>query len=86
YAIYLIHVPVYRLTREIWERVATTPSAIDGPFTLRFAFTAIPIVLLLAELNYRFVETPLRLHGTRVAERWSRSRNVESRGSVTSAQ
>ncbi|MCS3396419.1 acyltransferase family protein [Burkholderia thailandensis] len=86
YAIYLIHVPVYRLTREIWERVATTPSAIDGSFTLRFAFTAIPIVLLLAELNYRFVETPLRLHGTRVAERWSRSRNVESRGSVTSAQ
>lgn len=84
YAIYLIHVPVYRLTREIWERIVITPSTIGGSFTLHFAFTAIPIVLVLAELNYRFVEAPLRVYGARLADRWAHARNVENRKSIAS--
>lgn len=84
YAIYLIHVPVYRLTREIWERIVITPSTIGGSFTLHFAFTAIPIVLVLAELNYRFVEAPLRIYGARLADRWAHARNVENRKSIAS--
>lgn len=90
YAIYLIHVPVYRLTRELWERASIDPTAIGGSFTLRFALTAIPLTLLLAELNYRFVETPLRVRGARLANRWSRTRattlNIESEESITGTQ
>lgn len=74
YAIYLIHVPVYRFTREIWERISIDPTAIGGAYSLRFALTAIPLTLLLAELNYRFVETPLRVRGARLADRWSHTR------------
>jgi len=74
YAIYLIHVPIYRLTRELWTHFARDPTAIDGAYSLRFIFTAIPLVLLLAEFNYRIVETPLRHYGVQAAERWRQAR------------
>lgn len=74
YAIYLIHVPTYRVTRELWMHFAPHGAVIDGTYSLRFVLTAIPLVLVLAELNYRLVETPLRRHGARVADRWRQSR------------
>lgn len=68
YAIYLIHIPVFRLTPEIWERMVG-PWASSASYTVPFVMTALPATLMLAELNYRLVETPLRRYGAGLAER-----------------
>lgn len=68
YAIYLIHVPAFFLTREIWQR--THPGATAGPEQLlAYIFMAGTLILICAELNYRWVEQPLRRHGAAVAAR-----------------
>lgn len=68
YAIYLIHIPAFFLTREIGFRLHG-----DGDWgsalVLPFGITAMALILLAAELNYRYVEMPLRRIGGRLAER-----------------
>jgi peptidoglycan/LPS O-acetylase OafA/YrhL len=69
YAMYLIHVPIYSATREFWSRVdpnVLQPSILHLAILVAGALTA---VLVLAELNYRFLEVPLRRYGARIAER-----------------
>ena len=69
YALYLIHQPAYLMTREIWFRIAPPGTIFTGVYTLRFAVTAVIILFVLADLNFRFVETPLRRRGARIAAR-----------------
>ncbi|MFM0351444.1 acyltransferase family protein [Paraburkholderia sp. RL17-347-BIC-D] len=76
YALYLIHFPAFMATREIWSRMAGKP--LDGTFTLRFILTAFAATFLLADLNFRLIETPLRRAGARIAEAFgSRAARVE---------
>jgi peptidoglycan/LPS O-acetylase OafA/YrhL len=72
YAMYLIHVPAYFLTREIWFRIEPPGTEFDASYTARFLLTAGALIVVSAELNYRFVEMPLRRRGARIAERLSR--------------
>jgi len=68
YAIYLIHVPAFFLTHEIWQRAY--PGATAGPEQLLvYTFLAGTLILICAELNYRWVEQPLRRQGAAVAAR-----------------
>ncbi|MEI9987953.1 MAG: acyltransferase [Aliidongia sp.] len=69
YALYLVHMPVYCLTREIWFRLSPAGTVFGGIDALYFVLTAAPMVLVLAELNYRFVEVPCRRRGIRIAAR-----------------
>ena len=69
YTLYLIHAPSYFLTREIWYRIEPAGTNFGGNFTLRFVLTALVLLVLLTELNYRLVETPLRIKGARIADR-----------------
>lgn len=78
YAIYLIHVPMYRATREIWTRIEGGSSVIDGHYSLRFTVTALVLTFICAELNFRFLETPLRKYGARLADRWSGKRTNQT--------
>lgn len=69
YGIYLIHIPAYLAAREIWFRLAP---GVVGPGAHHVAVllvTAVPMTLLLAELNFRLVEDPLRRRGARIAAR-----------------
>lgn len=68
YAIYLIHLPVFSLTREIWFRAAPPAASFDGSYTWRFLLTAAILVTVLAEANYRLIEVPLRRYGRRLAK------------------
>jgi peptidoglycan/LPS O-acetylase OafA/YrhL len=68
YALYLIHIPVYYGTRELWFRMEPAGTVFDGRYTLRFTVTALLLLLILAELNYRFIETPLRRRGARISK------------------
>ncbi|CAB3691502.1 O-acetyltransferase OatA [Paraburkholderia sediminicola] len=73
FAIYLIHFPVYVYTREFWPKFEPAGTHIGANFTLRYALTATIVTLILADLNFRFVEEPLRKRGhiraAQIAER-----------------
>ncbi len=69
YALYLIHIPAFFLAREIWFRVEPPGTVFNGTYTLRLALTGFGLLLVLTELNYRFVEVPLRRRGVRIAQR-----------------
>jgi peptidoglycan/LPS O-acetylase OafA/YrhL len=70
YAIYLIHMFAYRFCFEAWSRHAAAHGhTLDGTDTLRLLLSAIVLTLLLAELNFRFIEEPLRRRGAAIAAR-----------------
>jgi peptidoglycan/LPS O-acetylase OafA/YrhL len=75
YALYLTHIPAYLATREIWFRIAPVDTIFDKTYNIRLALTAIVLVLIFSELNYRFVETPFRARGKKLAERISMRQN-----------
>lgn len=59
YAIYLIHVPAYFATRELHSRLSPQQSPDSSNFWF-FTLIAAFLILVLSELNYRFIESPLR--------------------------
>ncbi|MBR8188625.1 acyltransferase family protein [Burkholderia vietnamiensis] len=71
YALYLIHYPVFHMTSEFWFRTLPPGHMLDGTYSLRATLTAFPLLFLLAELNFRFVETPGRRFGQMLAKRIS---------------
>ena len=73
YSLYLIHVPTYVATREIWVRLSPPGTVFGGTYTIRYSLTALTLLLVLSELNHRLVEQPLRRHGARVALRMAPS-------------
>jgi peptidoglycan/LPS O-acetylase OafA/YrhL len=54
YALYLIHIPAFFFAREIWFRVD------DAANNLAIGLTAIALLGACAELNWRFIEQPVR--------------------------
>ena len=74
YGIYLIHIPAFAATREIWFRLSPPGTVFDGSFWRCFAVTALVLLLSLSELNHRLVEQPLRRHGAAIAGRMTRRR------------
>jgi peptidoglycan/LPS O-acetylase OafA/YrhL len=74
YAIYLIHVPAYFATREIWYRYEPEGTVFNGSYTMEFLLTAFILVVIFAELNYRFIEVPLRRKGTEIANNYMMSK------------
>ncbi|WP_248743612.1 MULTISPECIES: acyltransferase family protein [unclassified Pseudomonas] len=70
YALYVVHMFAYHLSTEIWSRVASERGVTLGAeFTVPMLLTSFAIMLLCSELNYRFVETPLRRRGAEIARR-----------------
>ncbi|MEG2389401.1 MAG: acyltransferase [Pseudomonas sp.] len=70
YALYVIHMFAYHLSTEIWSRVASERGVVLGPeFTVEMVLTALAIMAVCSELNYRFVETPLRRRGAEISRR-----------------
>ncbi|MFV3367052.1 acyltransferase family protein [Pseudomonas sp. NY15435] len=68
YGLYVIHICAYHLSREIWYRYAAAQGVeLDKSFTPELVVTALAIALVASELNYRFVEEPLRRKGARIA-------------------
>jgi peptidoglycan/LPS O-acetylase OafA/YrhL len=70
FAIYLCQIPVFILVQDAWRYYSPT-GGFDGTYFLRFFLPAIALIALFSELNYRFVETPLRRKGREVAERFA---------------
>jgi peptidoglycan/LPS O-acetylase OafA/YrhL len=70
YAIYMVHIPAYFFTREIWAHLLPPDTHFDSRFSGHFVLTSLVLILILAELNYRFIETPLRIRGAGIARRF----------------
>ena len=71
YALYLTHIPAFFLTREVWFRATGADPAHGGDFALPYVVSAYCLLACFAELNYRFVETPLRRKGAGIAARFA---------------
>jgi peptidoglycan/LPS O-acetylase OafA/YrhL len=84
YGIYLIHIPAYLLVREAIFRLqaAGLPSPAGHPvLTLLIAGG---LIGLLSELNYRFIEMPMRNRGAALVHRLSPSRTAVPSSGATS--
>lgn len=79
YAIYLVHVPAYFATREIWFRIEPENTVFGANHALPFILTATVLILTMAEINYRLLEMPLRRRGAAIAARVSFARVVQGR-------
>lgn len=70
YAIYVIHVCAYHFSIELWTRYAKAQGDVLGKeYTLPLLLTALVFIVVAAELNYRFVEEPLRRKGAEISRR-----------------
>ncbi|WP_339489283.1 acyltransferase family protein [Pseudomonas sp. EL_65y_Pfl2_R95] len=70
YALYVIHVFANHLSTEIWTRVAINRGVLlNESFTIELLFTSALLLIVLSELNYRLIETPLRQRGINIARR-----------------
>jgi len=74
YAIYLAHIPCYFLVRELFWRIGYAGNPPPPYSSLVYATTAMLLTAALAEMNYRWVEIPLRDYGKRVAARFQSPR------------
>jgi peptidoglycan/LPS O-acetylase OafA/YrhL len=76
YAIYLIHIPAYYTTRELWFRFEPVGTVFNGSYYMEFLLTAFLLIVICAELNYRFVEIPLRRRGAEIADKYMASKGL----------
>jgi peptidoglycan/LPS O-acetylase OafA/YrhL len=67
YGLYLIHIPTYHMAYELWFRIAGPD--FDVTYTTPLLLTAIPLLCVLTEINYRWIEVPLRRKGAAIANR-----------------
>jgi len=74
YGLYLIHIPVYFMTYELWFRIAGPD--FDSTYTTLLVLTAIPFLCLLTEINFRLVEVPLRRKGAAIAKRMMAEKTI----------
>lgn len=83
YGLYVIHMFAYHLSTEIWSRVATERGlTLAQGFSTELVATSILMMLVLSELNFRFVETPLRRKGAEIARRKMAGVDTSSTGEI----
>ena len=68
YGIYLIHIPLYGVAKEIWFRYSQD-HVLTAAHALVLALMVALVIPILAELNFRFLENPLRRKGKQLARR-----------------
>ena len=72
YTLYLVHVPAFFLTREIFYRLAQAAVVDGAEHWLRMLIVSIIIAIFLVEINYRYIEVPCRLYGANLAKKIAR--------------
>ena len=64
YGLYIIHLPIFRLNQEVWWQTGMMERA---PYIL-VVMSAVTLLVIASEANFRCVELPLRRIGRRVAD------------------
>lgn len=70
FAIYIIHWPMMNFVQTFWRYVEPSGTVFDGRYSFRFLALWIVATIAFAELNFRFVEQPLRRKGREIARRF----------------
>jgi len=70
YSIYLIHHSLFMLVAAIYLRAYVTSVSSQEPPMFFAVVVGVVLTLVLAELNYRYVEVPMRDYGRKLARRW----------------
>jgi len=65
------------MTYELWFRIAGPD--FDNTYTTLLLLTAIPLLCVLTEINYRWIEVPLRRKGAAIANRMITEKTVLQR-------
>ncbi|ALL64348.1 acyltransferase 3 [Paraburkholderia caribensis MBA4] len=73
FALYLIHGLAMFVTIAIWRHLVPLTTQFGGQYTLRFLVTYLAILISATELNFRFIEAPLRARGRVAARRMQNS-------------
>lgn len=69
YSLYLIHWPAMRLTHALWWAVEPTGTVFGSNYSIRYLTVWFAITFACSELNYRFIEQPMRKKGRDIAAR-----------------
>ncbi len=79
YAIYLIHIPVYKFIWEIYFRSFTNLPKHEHWLLLSTLFFATSLLLtfLISELNFRLIEEPFRLRGRAIAKNYFEKTSIK---------
>ena len=78
YSLYLIHVPAFFLTREIFYRLAQAGVIDSAEHWVRMSLVFIALAAILVELNYRCIELPCRRYGSSLAKKYMLSAQIAS--------
>ena len=87
YGIYLAHIPIFAITREIFHRTnSDTPLETRslGAMTL-LVVSATVLTLIAVELNYRYLEKPLQEKGRRISKNYLERSDSDSGDENTSS-
>lgn len=84
YGIYLIHIPAYLLVREGIFRLQAANLPNPGGHPIPTLLIAFGLIAVLSELNYRFVEMPMRRRGVSLVQRLSLPPNAVPSSGATS--
>jgi peptidoglycan/LPS O-acetylase OafA/YrhL len=68
YGIYIIHIPVFLFVKELFYRLEYFPT-FSLQVVLAYMSLALPLVLALADANFRIIERPLLHYGTALISR-----------------
>jgi peptidoglycan/LPS O-acetylase OafA/YrhL len=70
YAIYIIHIPAFYFTHSLWAHLSPANTDLgDGRHLWQLLLTGLAMTAILSDLNYRFIEVPLRNKGAAIARR-----------------
>lgn len=78
YALYLIHIPVYKFVWEVYFRsIPDFPRHDHWPvLTMAYVFSCLLLTFFISELNFRFIEEPLRKRGRIIARNYLNKQNA----------
>lgn len=68
YSIYLIHIPAYFIVRETFFRLDPNIT-LTSQIIFLYAISAALLIISLAQFSFKYVETPLRIRGAKIANR-----------------
>ena len=80
YALYLIHIPVFFAAHEVWYRLSPPETTPHGWIAWVYLIATITVLFLIADINFRFVEVPLRSKGNLIAARVGRPFSIKVSG------
>jgi peptidoglycan/LPS O-acetylase OafA/YrhL len=80
YSMYLCHIPMFFLTREIALRALGPEAKLGAEHAWYLVLTATVLIVVASDLTYRLVETPMRTRGMRITSEMKKRQQEKREG------